>query len=86
MAESANGRTGVALRDFCFLKNNRRLWNEVVRPFDTLKESLAKLIYFFGAIVAELYRTSLSQSIDPLSLQKVPENSLVNLFIICEYD
>ena len=42
--------------------------------------------YFFGAMVAELKRTSLSQSIEPLSMQKVSANSFVNLFIICEYD
>lgn len=35
-----------------------------------------------SAMIAELNRTNLSQSISPLSLQKLLENSLVNLLII----
>lgn len=37
---------------------------------------------FYRTVVAELKRTSLSQSIEPLSKQNVSANSFVNLFII----
>jgi len=47
---------------------------------------LGVLCYFFGSAVAELNRTNVSQSMSPLSLQNIFENSLVNLLIICEYD
>jgi hypothetical protein len=47
---------------------------------------LGRYFYYFGLSVAELNRTNLSQSISPLSLQNIFENSLVNLLIICEYD
>jgi hypothetical protein len=37
--------------------------------------------YFVVGIAAELKRTNFSQSIEPLFLQNVPVNSLVNLLI-----
>ena len=48
--------------------------------------NLYRFFYFSGIIIAELKRTNLSQSIEPFSKQNVSANSLVNLFIICEYD